>query len=79
MATVKVQATFCAGGGHAMATLTVNGVVQGAWDFEYLDIIGTPDGDAQREFVRNFIRLHKIGKNDNVLKNDLIAGITVTI
>lgn len=79
MATVNVQATFCAGGGHASATLTVNGVAQGTWDFDYPDITGTPDNDARREFVRNFIRLHKIGKTDATLKSDLLAGITVTI
>jgi hypothetical protein len=79
MASVKVQSVFCAGGGHARTTLYVAGTAQGAWDFDLEDIIGSPNDADRKEFARNFIRLHKIGKTNAQLKTDLEAGITVTI
>lgn len=79
MALVRVSADFCAGGGHAEVTLEVGGAAQGTWSMPYEEIVGTPDDDGRREFTRNFIRLHKLGKSDAALKSDLQAGIQVTV
>lgn len=79
MATVKVQATFCEGGGHAHVTLTVSGAAQWTETYTLDDIVGTPTKEEQMDWVKNFVRLHKIGKTTAQVKSDLIAGITVTV
>lgn len=81
MANVTVSATFCNAnqGEHARVTLEVNGTPYGPYEMTWEDVTSVPDEQSKEDFVRNFIRLHALGKTPATVRSNLVAGRSVVI
>lgn len=80
MATMKLTLTHvCAGGEHAEIAVEVNGQSRGTYAVRVSDVTGTFADDEIETFLAGVIRLHKVGKTLAQVRNDLQAGLTVTL
>lgn len=80
MATVLLTLeSVCAGGGHAQINVKVNGNDKGAFPVFADDVLTQlPDEDVPI-ILAALIKLRMIGRTKAQVRNDLQAGLTVTV
>lgn len=80
MATIVLTlASVCAGGGHANISVTVNGVNKGSFAVATDDVLSPlPDADVPIVLAA-LVKLRMIGRTKAQVRNDLLAGLTVTV
>ena len=80
MATVRLTLeSVCAGGGHAQIRAAVNGIDKGVFPVLADDILAPlPDEDVSIVLAA-LIKLRMIGRTKVQVRNELQAGLTVTV
>lgn len=80
MATLTLTATrICSGGNHVTIRVDVNAVEQATQTFlidELVDAVQAVDVEAA---IVTLIRLHKIGRTNAQVRNDLLAGLDIIV
>lgn len=81
MATVVLTLeAACSSGGHARIGVTVNGADRGDYQIWVPDVLDNPFPDeAIENFIVGLIKIHKIGKTNAEVRNNLLAGLSITV
>jgi len=80
MATVTLTATnICSGGNHVTIRLDVNSVERATKTYLIDELAAALDEIDADDVIRTLIRLHKIGKTNAQVRDDLLAGLTITV
>lgn len=81
MATVVLTLeASCSSGGHARIGVTVNGVDKGDYWITVADVLDNPlPDDALETTILALLKLHKIGKTNAQVRNNLLAGLSITV
>ena len=70
----------CTGGGHVVIGVTVNGVDRGDRNVYIPDVTDVALTDAEIvTVVVGLVKLHKIGKTNVQVRNNLLAGLSLTV
>jgi hypothetical protein len=71
--------SICGSGNHANIRLDISGVPQATHAF-HVDELTEPldDGDSRR-VIKMLSNLHKVGRTNAQVKNDLSAGLSLTL
>lgn len=71
--------SVCGSGNHAGIRLDISGVAQATHTFHVDELTEAIGEDDSRNVIRFLSRLHKVGRTNAQVKNDLSAGLSLSL
>jgi hypothetical protein len=69
----------CAGSDHAQINVQINTIDRGTYKLRVSETLQDPDEDEIVTILQGLIRLHKIGKTNAQVRNNLLAGLPIVV